>query len=242
LGEFIVGLQIVQADFNILSLRMASEVERQRCAAMRLAQQELERCGARRVAFNSLANSAAHGAGAVAIEQLKQMRDLMRGRFAAAKARSSNSALSGTTNSRRLLRVDSRALRLVRYRACWCAGSRTICWRLVGGFVLIALYVQYVRVISIPSASLSVPVSVGYERTEFALKTYPKWGDWDMLHDRGPWEDKIQQLWTQRSIWIVRGALWASYTFTLSCFLSIVCLGVYQNALEKFKSAEEPDL
>src|ERR1700675_2557525 len=82
LGEFIVGLQIVRADFNILSLRMASEVEEQRCAAIRLAQQELDRGGAWCVAFKSLANSAAHGAGAVAIEQLKQMRDLMRGRFA----------------------------------------------------------------------------------------------------------------------------------------------------------------
>ena len=49
---------------------------------MGLAQQELDRGGTRRVAIKSLANSAAHSAGAVAIEQLKQMRDLMRGRFA----------------------------------------------------------------------------------------------------------------------------------------------------------------
>ena len=70
------------ADFDALSLRMASEVDRQRCGAMGLAQQELDRGGTRRVAIKSLANSAAHSAGAVAIEQLKQMRDLMRGRFA----------------------------------------------------------------------------------------------------------------------------------------------------------------
>src|SRR5208337_4146063 len=81
LSEFIVGLQIVGADFDTLSLRMASEVDRQRCCAMGLAQQELDRGGSRRVAIKSLANSAAHRAGAVAIEQLKQMRDLMRGRF-----------------------------------------------------------------------------------------------------------------------------------------------------------------
>src|ERR1700675_1919099 len=66
LGEFIVGLQIVRADFNILSLRMASEVERQRCAAMRLAQQELDRGGAGCVALKSLANSAAQRGGAAA--------------------------------------------------------------------------------------------------------------------------------------------------------------------------------
>jgi hypothetical protein len=62
---------------------MASEVERQRCGAIGLGQQELDRGGARRVAFKSFANSAAHGAGTVAIKQLKQMRDLMRSRFAA---------------------------------------------------------------------------------------------------------------------------------------------------------------
>jgi hypothetical protein len=79
LGKFIVGLQIVWADFDTLSLRMPPEVEGQRRGAIRLAQQELDRGSARRVAFESLANSAAHGAGAVAIEQLKQMRDLVAG-------------------------------------------------------------------------------------------------------------------------------------------------------------------
>jgi hypothetical protein len=53
-----------------------------------------------------------------------------------------------------------------------------------------------------------------------------------MLHDRGPWEEKIQELWTQQSIAVVRASLWASYTLTLSCFLSVVSLGVYQHALE----------
>ena len=102
------------ADFEILSLRMASQVERQRCGAIGLAQQEVDRGGTRRVAIKSLANSAAHGAGAVAIEQLKQMRDLMRGRFAFGEGRSSNSALSGTATSRRPERVDSLALRFLR--------------------------------------------------------------------------------------------------------------------------------
>jgi hypothetical protein len=61
---------------------MASEVERQRCAAIGLAQQELDRGGARCIAIKSLANSAAHGTSSVAIEQLKQMRDLMRSHMA----------------------------------------------------------------------------------------------------------------------------------------------------------------
>jgi hypothetical protein len=103
---------------------------------------------------------------------------------------------------------------------------------LLGSLALIFLYVSYVRNISVPSAGLNVTVSVGYQRTDFALKTYPDWNDRAMLHDHGPWEESIQVLWTRNSIWVVRGALWLAYTLTLVCILAVVCLGVYQHALE----------
>jgi hypothetical protein len=108
-----------------------------------------------------------------------------------------------------------------------------------GVCVLIGLYVAYVKRIPVPSVNLEVPVSIGYQRTSFALQTYPQWSDWEMLHDRGPWEGQIQKLWTPYSIGIVRALLWGSYTLTLTCFLSIVSLAVYQHAAEEVSSEPE---
>jgi hypothetical protein len=53
-----------------------------------------------------------------------------------------------------------------------------------------------------------------------------------MLHDRGPSEETIHTLWTDRSIWVVRVLLWFAYPLTLACFLSIASLAVYQYAFE----------
>lgn len=102
----------------------------------------------------------------------------------------------------------------------------------LGVLVLIFLYVNYVRVSRIESKEQSIPVSVGYARTEFAVATYHDASDWELLHDRGPWEDRIQTLWTKKSIFVVRFALWASYTLTLSLWLSIVSIAVYLHVCE----------
>ena len=104
---------------------------------------------------------------------------------------------------------------------------------------LIPLYVRYVRRVPMPAIGLEVPVSIGYQRTPFALQTYPQWSDWEVLHDRGPWEEQIQMLWTPHSIIVVRVLLWLSYTLTLACFLSVVCLAVYQHAAEEAPSKSE---
>lgn len=103
----------------------------------------------------------------------------------------------------------------------------------LGVCALIALYVPYVRRVPVPAANLEVPVSIGYQRTDFALQTYPHSDDWEMLHDRGPWEEQIQKLWTQRSIIVVRLLLWGSYTLSLVCILSCVSLAVCQHAGEE---------
>ena len=103
----------------------------------------------------------------------------------------------------------------------------------LGVCALIALYQPYVRRVAVPSINLEVPVSIGYQRTDFANHTYPQWNDWEMLHDRGPWEEQIQMLWTQRSVCVVRVLLWLFYTLTLACFLSVVSLAVYQHTAEK---------
>jgi hypothetical protein len=102
----------------------------------------------------------------------------------------------------------------------------------VGVCALIVLYTLFVRRVPVPSTSQTVTVSVGYERTTLANRVYAGWSDWDMLHDRGPWEEQIHQLWTGRSIAIVRLLLWSSYTLTLSCLLTIVCFAVYKHARE----------
>lgn len=102
--------------------------------------------------------------------------------------------------------------------------------------LLIVLYQPYVRRVPVHSINLEVPVSIGYERTAFALQWYPKSDDWEMLHDRGPWEEQIQMLWTQRSICVVRVLLWVSHTLILASFLSIVCISVYQHAAEETPS------
>ena len=78
----------------------------------------------------------------------------------------------------------------------------------LGVCALMVLYVLYVRRIPVPSEGLVVPVSIGYQRTDFALQTYPHSNDWEMLHDRGPWEEQIQMLWTLHSIVVVRELLW----------------------------------
>jgi hypothetical protein len=104
---------------------------------------------------------------------------------------------------------------------------------LIGVAGLAALYVGYVRRIPVSSVNEEVLVSVGYQRTVLALRAYPGYSDSDMLEDSGPWESKIQILWTSRSIWVVRTLLWASYTLTLACFLSFVSLAAYRHATEE---------
>ena len=108
-----------------------------------------------------------------------------------------------------------------------------------GVCALIVLYVHFVRLIPVPSISLDVPVSIGYQRTDLAFKAYPQWSDWAMLHDAGPREEQIQKLWTLPSICVVRVLLWVFHTLTLVCFLSVVSLAVYQHAAEVSPGASE---
>jgi hypothetical protein len=103
----------------------------------------------------------------------------------------------------------------------------------IGMCVLVMLFVLYVRHIKVPAEKLDVPVSVGYHRSDFAVKNYSGSTDWDMLNSEGPQEDQIQELWTPHSIWVVRVLLWLFYTLTVSCFLSIISLAVYRHAAEE---------
>jgi hypothetical protein len=104
----------------------------------------------------------------------------------------------------------------------------------LGVCALIILHVLFVRHIPVPSVNLDVPVSIGYQRSDLAAKAYPQGdNDWKMLGDAGPREEQIQNLWTHRSIWVVRVSLWLSYTLSLACFLAVVSLAAYQHSAEE---------
>jgi hypothetical protein len=107
-----------------------------------------------------------------------------------------------------------------------------------GVCALIALYVPFVKRVPVPTAEQVMPVSIGYQRSEFGLRTYPqsKWSDWEVLHDRLPTEEQIQKVWTYRSIIAVRVLLWFFYALTLGCFVSAASLGVYQHALDRTRA------
>lgn len=103
---------------------------------------------------------------------------------------------------------------------------------LVGSCVLIPMHIKFVKFVPVQSENTVVPVSIGYEPTQFAMQTYPSPNAWEMLHDQGPWESKIQELWTLHSIIVVRIGLWLTYTLTLALLTSAVSLAAYQHAAE----------
>jgi hypothetical protein len=63
----------------------------------------------------------------------------------------------------------------------------------------LVFYMQFVRKIDVSGAS-AIQVSVGDERTPFAVETFHSESDWDMLRARGTREEEISRLWTGRSI------------------------------------------
>jgi hypothetical protein len=105
---------------------------------------------------------------------------------------------------------------------------------ILGGMCcFIGLYSSYVRRAPIRAEAVEVPLSVGYERTDFAKQQYSQESDAEMLHDWGSSEEEIQKLWTKRSMAIIRGALWLSYTLILACVVAVVSVVVYQHATEE---------
>jgi hypothetical protein len=103
----------------------------------------------------------------------------------------------------------------------------------LGFCALILLYVLFVRRVPVLGADLEVPVSIGYQRTEFAQLRYSGVSDVDMLQRTSPTEELIQKLWTRNSISAVRLFLWLSYTLSATCFLSVVSFFVYQHVAEQ---------
>jgi hypothetical protein len=85
----------------------------------------------------------------------------------------------------------------------------------------LSAYQRFVRRVEIPSRETSVSVSVGYQRTAFAERTFGSATDWEMLQARGTSEEEIGRLWTPNSIIIARLSLYCSYMLTTLALLFI---------------------
>lgn len=95
-------------------------------------------------------------------------------------------------------------------------------------FYLLA-YLRFVRTIDIPTRGTAVSVSVGYERTEFARRTFGGVSDWELLRQRGTNEEEIWGLWESRSLLLARGSLLLAYSGFVFCLVyGFSCGALYQ--------------
>ena len=83
-----------------------------------------------------------------------------------------------------------------------------------------------VRKITIPATDSETFVSIGYERTPFAVQTFGSETDWDILQARGTSDEEVLKLWTARSVDIARLALIVSYSVFVLSLVLIFSLGV----------------
>jgi len=102
---------------------------------------------------------------------------------------------------------------------------------LIGLMIFFTLSQRFIRSVRIPAENKEAVVSVGYERTPFALTTYGEATDWEMLGRRGFTEEQIQKLWTPGSIIKVRLGLYVSYLIFLLSAVAIGSLGVLLDKL-----------
>jgi hypothetical protein len=97
---------------------------------------------------------------------------------------------------------------------------------LLSVLLYMSLCLLFVRKIDIPTLQRSVYVSVGYQRSEFAKKTFGSMTDEEMLRQRSVEEEEIQKLWTPFSILVVRLALFVSWCGFALSLISGFSLGV----------------
>jgi hypothetical protein len=90
---------------------------------------------------------------------------------------------------------------------------------------LVALQ-HFVRKIDIPATSSAVYVSIGYQRTDFANRTFSAETDWDMLRARGTSDEDVSRLWTAQSLDIARLCLFGCYCGVVLPLVLIFSLGV----------------
>jgi len=106
--------------------------------------------------------------------------------------------------------------------------------------VFIGLNIRFVRAIPAPSISPTAEfiVTVGWNRTDFALKTFGEKSDEEMLRARGLTEEEIFRLWTEWSVITARLLLLATYIVFL---LGAVSIGSFAVMFDKLESLQRPN-
>lgn len=92
--------------------------------------------------------------------------------------------------------------------------------------VYFGLHLRFVQRIDIPSAGEHAFVSIGYERSQFALASFDSISDSEMLRSRGFTEEEITNLWTPKSLYISRLALFLSFAGSMLSMVAFASLGV----------------
>ena len=98
--------------------------------------------------------------------------------------------------------------------------------------VYFGLHFRLVQKIDIPSTGEHTFVSIGYERSQFALDSFDNVNDSEMLHSRGFTEEEIKNLWTAKSLYISRLALFLSFAGATLSMVALASLGVLLRARE----------
>jgi hypothetical protein len=91
-------------------------------------------------------------------------------------------------------------------------------------------FTRYVRKVEIPSRNESVLVSIGGQKTEFAVTKFPDQSDMELLRQRGFGEEEIERLWSLDSILLARLYLWAPYCGIILFSLMALGAGVASDA------------
>jgi hypothetical protein len=100
-------------------------------------------------------------------------------------------------------------------------------------FMHIGCYLRFVKSVPIQTLNTDVFVTLGYERTEFALHTFPGATDVEMLKQRGLIEEEVARLWTFESIFVARSFLWIFYTGFVLSLMSVLSFGALEDASPK---------
>jgi hypothetical protein len=91
----------------------------------------------------------------------------------------------------------------------------------------LALFSLYVKRVEIPTEKKAVLVSIGTERTKYAIENFPGESDLDLLLQRGFTDEEISKLWTPQSILKSRLSLWLSFTLFLSFVAATLSIGAF---------------
>lgn len=103
------------------------------------------------------------------------------------------------------------------------------------GYVYYSL--QYV--LRIPSGSAFFLVSIGSEKTDFAVRTFAKGeSQWEMVESRGLSDEQITKLWTSQSVLRNRLELFFTYTTCAICWAAIFALTTALEINSGAKAAE----